>query len=305
MNHIEQFPRGYGVSAITSALQGRRFALPLHAGVGLKPEHFKDILTNRPQVGFFEIHAENYLVAGGPFHHYLELIRRDYPLAVHGVGLSIGGIKPLDKRHLTAIKNLLDRYQPAVFSEHLAWSTHDGFFLNDLLPVPYDGEALNRICTHIHEIQDTLQRQILLENPSTYVEFFQSSYHEADFISEIACRTGCGLLLDVNNVYVSCTNHRWNIQYYLEQFPLYAVQQIHLAGFLRECEDLLIDSHGCAVDNAVWQLYESILGKIGPVPTLIEWDNNLPGLERLILEANKADVYVNAGVRSIQEPEFK
>ena len=181
--------------------------LPPRAGLGLKPEHFRDVLETRPQLGFFEVHAENYMVDGGPFHHYLGLIRRDYPLSIHGVGLSIGGESPLDEAHLGRLAALLERYAPQSFSEHLAWSSHGENFLNDLLPVPYHTATLSRVCAHIDRVQERLGRRMLLENPATYVEFAASTMSETDFIGEVVRRTGCGLLLDVNNVYVSCTNH--------------------------------------------------------------------------------------------------
>ncbi|MEO7464621.1 MAG: DUF692 domain-containing protein [Nitrosospira sp.] len=264
--------------------------LPMRAGVSLKPEHFSAIVRDWPDLGFFEIHAENYLVAGGPFHHYLTRIRERYALSIHGVGLSIGGEAPVDHAHLRA---LLDRYEPDVFSEHLAWSTHGGIVLNDLLPLSYDMATLTRVCAHINEVQETLKRPILLENPSTYVEFAQSTLTEAEFITEIVRHTGCGLLLDVNNAYVSCINHGREAQSFLAALPLAAVGEIHLAGFSRQADaagyPLLIDSHGSTVDTAVWQLYVWVLEQIGMKPTLIEWDNDVPSFDRLWAEAPHAE----------------
>lgn len=268
-------------------------ALPKAGGVGLKPEHFRTILDTRPAIGFFEIHAENYMVAGGPFHHYLERIRADYPLSIHGVGLSIGGAGPLDEAHLDRLAKLLDRYEPESFSEHLAWSSHNEVFFNDLLPAPYHAGTLARVCAHIDRVQERLGRRLLLENPATYVEFAASTLAEADFISEVVKRTGCGLLLDVNNIYVSCVNHGRAPSAYLRALPLDATGEIHLAGFAEDVDAhgdrLLIDSHGAAIANDVWDLYAEALGHIGPIATLIERDNDIPALAVLHAEARQAE----------------
>jgi len=271
-------------------------SLPPGAGVGLKPEHFSDIVASWPDIGFFEIHAENYLVPGGPFHHYLSRIREHYPLSVHGVGLSIGGEGPLNSSHLQSLRSLLERYQPEAFSEHLAWSSHGGTFYNDLLPLPYTRDSLVRVCEHIDQVQGTLGRRMLLENPATYVEFACSSYSEPDFITEIIRRTGCGLLLDVNNAYVSCTNHGRDVDTYLAQLPLPAVAEIHLAGFSRDRDaqgaPLLIDSHGSRVAEPVWRLYGGLIARLGAMPTLIEWDNDVPAFDSLWAEAQRAETYL-------------
>lgn len=267
--------------------------LPARAGIGLKPEHFRQILAEQPDIGFFEIHAENYMVAGGPFHHYLGKIRALYPLSIHGVGLSIGSADGLDAAHLGRLASLLDRYQPESFSEHLAWSSHGGSFLNDLLPLPYTPATLNRVCAHIDQVQEVLQRQMLLENPSTYVEFASSTLSETEFLSEVLRRTGCGLLFDVNNHYVSCTNHGRDPWATLAAMPLHAVQEIHLAGFAEDLGDandrLLIDSHGSPVAAEVWALYRETLRLTGPRPSLLERDQNLPDLPVLLAEAAIAD----------------
>lgn len=267
--------------------------LPARAGLGLKPRHYREILETLPLVGFFEVHAENYMGDGGPPHRYLEQIRARYPLSVHGVGLSIGGDLPLDKAHLARLRRLIERYEPESFSEHLAWSTHDTVFLNDLLPVPYDRPTLKRVCEHIDEVQEILGRRMLLENPSTYVAFEQSDLSEIEFLSEIARRTGCGLLLDVNNVFVSATNHAYDAKAYLDAFPVGYVGEIHLAGFAEDRDDagdrLLIDAHGTPVADIVWGLFEHALARTGPVPTLIEWDNDVPPLPVLMSEAREAD----------------
>ncbi len=268
------------------------------AGVGLKPEHYAVILSERPSIGFFEVHAENYMGAGGPPHRYLSEVRSHYPLSLHGVGLSIGADAGLDAAHLQRLKGLIERYQPSLFSEHLAWSTHDGAFFNDLLPVPYTVETLLRVVSHIDEVQEVLGRQMLLENPSTYVVFAESTFTEIDFIAEVVRRTGCGLLLDVNNVYVSSTNHGWNPVRYIDSYPLAHVQEIHLAGHNCETDEtdapLLIDTHDRPVDAPVWRLFAHAIDRIGPVPTLIEWDANVPAWPNLLAEANQADAIMQA-----------
>jgi len=268
--------------------------IPLRAGVGLKPEHYNDILETTPDIGWFEIHAENYMGAGGPPHHYLARIRERFPISLHGVGLSIGAEQPLDKDHLARLKALNTRYEPGLFSEHLAWSTHDDVFYNDLLPVPYDDATLDRVCDHIDEVQNTVGRQMLLENPSTYVVFETSTMSELEFIRAVVSRTGCGLLLDVNNVFVSATNHGYSPQAYIDAFPLDAVGEIHLGGHADDEDDtgakLLIDAHDREVDDAVWALYRRVLAKKGKTPTLVEWDNDVPAWDVLFAEAQRADV---------------
>ena len=277
--------------------------LPPRAGLGLKTGHFREVLGSLPDLGFFEVHAENYMVDGGPFHHFLGLIREQYPLSLHGVGLSIGAEGPLDTEHLKRLAGLIERYQPQSFSEHLAWSSHGPVFLNDLLPLAYDTPTLNRVCAHIDQVQNTLKRPMLLENPATYLAFQHSTLDEADFISEVIRRSGCGLLLDVNNVYVSCINHQRDPQAYLNALPLHAVGEIHLAGFAEDCDSLgdrlLIDDHGAPVDQAVWTLYRQALERIGPVATLIERDSQVPAFNVLLAEARQADeILLGAGVRS-------
>ena len=267
--------------------------LPARGGLGLKPEHFRTILDTTPDLGFFEIHAENYMVDGGPFHHHLSQIRSRYPLSIHGVGLSIGGESPLDEAHLDRLAALLQRYEPQSFSEHLAWSSHGDVFLNDLLPVPYCAETLTRVCDHIDRVQEELKRRLLLENPATYVEFAASTMSEGEFISAVVRRTGCGLLLDVNNVYVSCVNHGRDPCVAIDALPLVATGEIHLAGFARDTDaagdELLIDSHGTPVAEAVWALYRHALRRVGQVATLIERDNDIPAFSVLLAEARKAE----------------
>ncbi|MDE3027608.1 MAG: DUF692 domain-containing protein, partial [Paracoccaceae bacterium] len=227
-------------------------AIPPRGGVGLKAQHYRTILGSNPDIGFFEVHAENYMGAGGPPHRYLTAIREVYPLSLHGVGLSIGAARPLDRDHLRRFRGLIDRYEPGLVSEHLAWSTHDSGYLDDLLPVPYTAETLERVCDHIDEVQEALGRQMLLENPSTYLAFTESTYAEIDFIAEVARRTDCGLLLDVNNVHVASTNQLWDPVQYIESYPLARVREIHLAGYTHEEDEkgrpLLIDTHDKPVD---------------------------------------------------------
>ncbi|MBI4997184.1 MAG: DUF692 domain-containing protein [Rhodocyclales bacterium] len=268
-------------------------SLPARGGVGLKPEHFRDVVDTWPDLGFFEVHAENYMVAGGPFHHYLTRIRERYPLSIHGVGLSIGSEGPLDEAHLDRLAALLDRYQPESFSEHLAWSSHGSVFLNDLLPVPYHRGTLDRVCAHVDRVQSRLKRTMLLENPATYVEFDSSTMSEAEFIGEVLRRTGCRLLLDVNNAYVSCTNHGRDPYAYIRALPLDRVGEIHLAGFAQDLDaagdPLLIDSHGSPVAQVVWDLYHHTLEHLGPMATLIERDNDVPAFAVLFAEARQAE----------------
>jgi uncharacterized protein len=272
--------------------------VPARGGVGLKAEHYRTIVETLPDVGFFEVHAENYMGAGGPPHRYLSAIRERYPLSLHGVGLSIGADRPLDKDHLERLDRLIQRYRPGLFSEHLAWSSHDAGFLNDLLPVPYTMETLVRVVEHIDQVQNALGRQMLLENPSTYLAFAESTYSEIDFIAEAVRRTGCGLLLDVNNVYVASTNQQWDPIAYIDAYPLAHVQEIHLAGYTREADDkgrpLLIDTHNRPVDEIVWDLYAHAVALIGPVPTLIEWDADVPAWPTLAAEAERAEAIMLA-----------
>jgi uncharacterized protein len=269
------------------------FDMPARAGAGFKTMHADAILGDDYRIGFLEVHAENYMGAGGHPHRILSHMRENFPLSIHGVGLSIGSEKGLDPTHLARLKAVVDRYEPALVSEHLAWSTHDDSYFNDLLPVPYDEETLARVVAHISQLQDVLGRKILLENPSTYTAFERSTMSETDFIREIARRSGCGLLLDINNVLVSAVNHKFQPLAYLSRFPLDQVEEIHLAGHAEDVDDdgsrLLIDAHDRPVDNAVWQLYDTVISQTGPLPTLIEWDNDVPDWPTLRLEALRAE----------------
>lgn len=267
--------------------------LSSRGGVGLKPCHYGEILRDLPDVGFFEVHAENFMGAGGPPHRYLSAIREHYGLSIHGVGLSLGGAEPLDGEHLQRLAQLVARYEPQAVSEHLAWSSHAGVFLDDLLPIPYTNETLRLVCDHVDDAQSALGRAMLLENPSTYVAFAEGDYDEPEFIAEVIRRTGCGLLLDVSNVHVSCTNHARDAHSYLAALPLDRVGEIHLAGFDMRTDvrgrPLLIDSHDRAVDEVVWSLYADVIDCLGPMPTLIERDANIPTWSELAAEAWRAD----------------
>lgn len=275
-------------------LDHRQDGLPAQPGVGYKPQHFAAILADAGPVGWLEIHAENYMGAGGRPQAQLRHLAERFPISVHGVGLSIGGEAPLDRDHLARLKHLCDGLQPASFSEHLAWSTHDGAYLNDLLPLPYTPATLARVCDHVDAVQTVLGRRMLLENPSTYIAFAETAMEETTFLSDIARRTGCGLLLDVNNVYVSGTNQNYDPAAYLDAFPLHLVGEIHLGGHDMDSDDqgrpLLIDSHGAEVVDPVWALYARVIAKAGPRPTLIEWDNDVPDWPVLVAEAARAGV---------------
>lgn len=266
--------------------------LPAAVGVGYKAKHFAGLTEDPGPVRWIEVHAENYMGNGGRPLAQLRALSERMPVSVHGVGLSIGGDGPLDLDHLHRLRRLLDWLQPASFSEHLAWSTHDTGFLNDLLPLPYTSGTLSRVADHIDQVQDALGRRMLLENPSTYLAFKESEMDEVTFLSELSRRTGCGLLLDVNNVFVSATNQDWDARAYIDAFPLDAVGEIHLGGHDEDEDEhgapLLIDSHGREVVDPVWALYAYTLARGGPRPTLIEWDTDVPDWPTLRAEATRA-----------------
>ena len=266
--------------------------IPARAGIGLKAQHYREILDISPDLGWFEVHPENYMGAGGPPHHYLEAIRRDYPLSMHGVGMSLGSAGPIDKDHLRSLKELTDRYQPGLISEHLSWGHGQEIFMNDLLPLLYTKEALEIVIDHVSEVQDYLGRQILIENPSTYLTLKNNEMSETDFLVEAAKRSGCGILLDVNNVYVCARNHGFDPMAYVNGIPGDLVGEIHLAGhqvFDIKGTELRIDDHGSAVCEDVWHLHAHALSLIGTKPMLIEWDTDVPELSVLMSEATKAD----------------
>jgi uncharacterized protein (UPF0276 family) len=277
-----------------------RTTIPPAAGLGLKAEHWEAIEATRPAVGWFEVHPENYMGAGGPPHRHLERIRADYPLSLHGVGLSIGGDGPLDDEPLERLKGLCDRYDPGLVSEHLAWSSHDGIFYNDLLPLPYNSSSLLRVADHIDQMQHVLGRRILLENPSSYLSFAESSLAETAFLAALVERTGCGLLLDVNNVFVSATNLGFTPEAYIADFPLHAVREIHLGGHAVDPTGLLIDAHDRDVADPVWSLFAHVLELTGPVPALVEWDNDVPEWPVLLAEAGRAQRLLDVAIAEDQ-----
>ena len=272
-------------------------AVPARAGIGVKPAHYRDLLTTQPHLAFIEVHTENYMGDGGPPHAYLEAISALYPVSFHGVGMSLGGAESLDRAHLARWRVLVDRYEPVLVSEHIAWSRFDGLSMHDLLPIPYHRESLDIVCNHVDDMQNALGRTILVENPSSYVAFTQSEIAEADFIAEVARRSGCGLLLDINNVYVSAHNHGFDPRDWLGRIPAQLVHQIHLAGHsvVRDEEhETHIDDHGSRVCPDVWDLYRETITRIGARPTLIEWDTDVPELAVLLNEAEHAD-HIAAG----------
>lgn len=273
-------------------------AVPNRAGVGFKAQHLDGILKAPDTIGWLEIHAENYMGDGGRPIAQLRHLRERFAISCHGVGLSIGAEGPLDADHLSRLKTLVDWLEPGLFSEHLAWSTHDSHFLNDLLPLPYTQATVDRVVDHIDHVQNTIGRQMLLENPSTYVAFTESDRSEIDFLRDVATRSGCGLLLDVNNVFVSATNQNYSPEGYIDAFPTELVGELHLGGHEQDADDfgapLLIDSHSRAVVDPVWALYEYTLAKSGPRPTLIEWDNDIPEWSVLAAEASRADRLLSA-----------
>ncbi|WP_107495687.1 DUF692 domain-containing protein [Thalassobius sp. I31.1] len=279
--------------------------LPAGTGVGYKPQHFQAIMDNPAPVEWLEVHAENYMGQGGRPLAQLRALAERFAFSVHGVGLSIGSESGLDRDHLDRLKTLCDWLKPAQFSEHLAWSTHDSHFLNDLLPLPYTNDTLTRVADHVDQVQNHVGRRMLLENPSSYLAFAESTWEEFDFMAEISKRTGCGLLLDVNNVFVSATNLNYDPRVYIDAFPLDKVGEIHLGGH-DEDEDsdgasLLIDSHGREVVDPVWALYDYTIAKTGPLPTLIEWDTDVPDWPVLADEARRADAILNRKSQAVAE----
>jgi uncharacterized protein (UPF0276 family) len=285
------------VSGVTprSARWKTRSSIPAEAGIGLRFQHHQAVLDTRPEVAWLEVHTENYMGGGTPL-AYLEAIRRDYPVSLHGIGLSLGSAEGLDAAHLERIRRVVDRFEPGLVSEHLSWSLTGGTYLGDLLPLPMTDEALDVVCRHVDQTQAFLQRRILLENPSTYLRFAHSTLPEWEFLAAVARRTGCGILCDVNNIYVSACNHGWDASTYLAALPPAAVGEIHLAGHaVRELENgrlLRIDDHGSRVADPVWALYAEALSRFGRVPTLIEWDTDIPPLDVLVAEAAQAAIHL-------------
>ena len=261
------------------------------AGISLRLPHLPEIMETRPAIGFLEVHAENYMT-GSPAIGALETLRRDYPMSIHGVGLSLGSAGPLDREHLSRFRALVDCIDPDLVSEHLSWSGYAGTFVNDLLPLPYTQESLEVVSAHINEAQAAVGRRLLIENPAAYLRFRHSTIPEAEFLTELVHRTGCGILCDVNNLYVNADNFGFDPWAYLAALPARAIGEIHLAGHHRADVDgrtILIDDHGSAVAKPVWDLYAHALDRFGPKPTLIEWDSKLPELSVLVGEARYAD----------------
>lgn len=261
--------------------------IPPAAGIGLRAVHYRDVLDTRPAIGWVEVHSENYFGAGGQPHHFLERIRALYPLSLHGVGLSLGSVDSLNQVHLAQLKRLARHYEPHFISDHLCWGSVGERYLNDLLPLPYTEEALQHVCQRIDEAQSVLGREILVENVSSYLQFSHSTIAEWEFLAEVHRRTGCGILLDVNNIYVSSRNHDFDPLAYLSAIPVQAVKEIHLAGFDSNGQ-ILIDTHGKPVSGDVWPLYDQAIARFGATPTLMEWDTDLPALDVLVNEAHKA-----------------
>ena len=265
--------------------------IPALAGIGLRFPHHQAVIELRPRVAWFEVHSENYMGGGAPL-RFLETIRRDYPLSLHGVGLSLGRVDGLDADHLDRIGQLAARIEPGLVSEHLSWSISDGNYLGDLLPLPLTEEALDIVCDNVDRFQRALDRQILIENPSSYLRYRHSTIAESDFLVAVARRTGCGILCDVNNIFVSAENHGWDAVAYLEALPPAEVKELHLAGHtVKQLSDgavLRIDDHGSHVEPAVWALFRQAVLRFGARPTLIEWDSNIPALDVLVEQADQA-----------------
>ena len=264
----------------------------LRAGIGLRAVHHEEVIARGPAIGWFEAHSENYFARGGSSRQVLAQVRRNYPLSLHGVGLSIGSTDPLDSTHLAQIVQLARELEPMLVSEHLSWGSAGGRFTNDLLPLPYTEEALRHMVSRVDQVQDALGRQMLIENVSSYLQFAHSQIDEWDFLAELARQSGCGLLLDVNNIYVSAMNHGFDPLQFLNGIPRESVQEMHLAGHSIHTvggREIRIDTHSAPVCDDVWSLYAVALERFGPVPTLIEWDSEIPALDTLVAEARKAD----------------
>ncbi len=268
--------------------------IPARAGIGLRSPHYRALLDTRPPLAFLEVHSENFFGEGGQPHWFLGQLRQHYALSLHGVGLSLGTTDELSAAHLGKLKKLITRYEPTLVSEHLCWGAVGGRHTNDLLPLPYTEEALTLMCRHVDQAQVFLGRQILVENVSSYLQFNHSTIPEWEFVAQVAQRTGCGILLDVNNIYVNAVNHGFSAVEYLRAIPAAAVQEIHLAGF-DDNGQCLIDTHGKKVSDEVWQLYADAIALVGDKPTLIEWDADIPALDILLGEANHANEILSVG----------
>ena len=277
--------------------------IPAQAGIGLRFQHHQVVLDSRPDVAWMEVHTENYMGGGAPL-RYLDAIRRDCPISLHGVGLSLGSAEGLDPAHIERIRGVAERIEPGLMSEHIAWSVVDGTYLADLLPLPMTEESLGVVCRHVDQVQSHMKRRILVENPSTYLRFRHSTIPEWEFMAAVAERTGCGILCDVNNIYVSAHNHGWDASAYLAGLPAAAIGEIHLAGHsVRPLPDggtVRIDDHGSRVIGEVWALYREALARFGPVPTLIEWDTDVPTLDVLLGEADHARALLATAEREVR-----
>jgi uncharacterized protein len=285
---VDRIPAGIAI------VTAQRPALNGITGIGLRSPHVAEVAATRPKLGFIEVHAENYMAETVALDQILNL-RGDYPMSLHGVALSLGSAEELDRVHLGRFKALIARVEPMLVSEHLAWSAIGGIYLNDLLPLPYTEESLNLFCHHVEEVQEELGRRLLIENPASYLRYHDSSISEPEFLAEVVRRTGCGVLCDVNNIYVSAENLRFDPIAYLDALPIAAIGQIHLAGHhAAEGVEVLIDDHGSRVAKSVWDLHAAALRRFGPVPALIEWDTKLPALEILLDEARHAQELADA-----------
>ena len=280
---------------MTTAASTNPVSLPARSGIGLHPAHYRDMLARRPPLAFLEVHSENYFGAGGPPHHHLENLRADYPLSLHGVGLSLGSTDPLDHSHLLKLKALSARYQPELVSDHLCWSSASGLHTHDLLPLPFTEEVIRHVAARIRQVQDVLGRRLLVENATGYVEFAASDMSEWAFVRAIVEEADCDLLLDVNNIYVNAFNLGFDPLTYIEAMPAERIKEIHLAGFDHdEHADCLVDTHGKPVRTPVWDLYRDTIAHVGPRPTLIEWDTDIPPLHTLLGEAARANTILEA-----------
>jgi len=267
--------------------------IPASAGIGLRAEHYTHLIEHKPNIGWIEVHSENYFGKGGRPHYYLAKARELYPLSLHGVGLSLGSTDPLELKHLAKLKKLIRQYDPGLVSEHLSWGSFNGRYMNDLLPMPYTLESLNHLTQRISKVQDFLEHRILIENASSYLEFKHSDIKEWDFIVEVATQANCGILLDINNVYVNSKNHVFDPYTFISAIPVHMVEEIHLAGHtVNKFDDgqILIDSHNQLVCDDVWSLYDYAIRRFGQIPSLIEWDTDMPALEVLVEEAHKANL---------------
>lgn len=280
---------------MTAAVSMTESDIPARAGIGLRPAHYREMLARRPPLAFLEVHSENYFGAGGPPHHYLEHLRADYPLSLHGVGMSLGSSDPLDPAYLAQLKTLIDRYQPARVSDHLCWTSAGGLHTHDLLPLPYTEEVVRHVAARIRQAQEILEHRLLVENATGYVEFAASDMSEWDFVRAVVEEADCDLLLDVNNIYVNAINLGFDPLTYIEAMPAERIREIHLAGFDRDARaDCLVDTHGKPVCKPVWDLYRDTIARIGPRPTLIEWDTDIPSLDTLLEETARANVILEA-----------